>query len=118
MGSTRARKSRKALYQASLHTKKGFVHAGLSDELAKKLGTQKRSVAVRKGDTVRVLCGSKKGHTGKVMSVGLAYSVVYVEGVTQRNSKGIEKPSPLPSSKLQITDGEFSGWRKKILERR
>ncbi|OIO21700.1 50S ribosomal protein L24 [Candidatus Micrarchaeota archaeon CG11_big_fil_rev_8_21_14_0_20_47_5] len=117
MGSTKARKSRKRLFSAPLHIRKAGMHAGLSEELRQKLKTKRNSVAVRKGDTVKVISGKRKGTTGKVMAADTRNACVFMEGASKRNSKGIEKPIPINPSNLQIIDGDFSGWRKKILER-
>ncbi|MEM2963558.1 MAG: 50S ribosomal protein L24 [Candidatus Anstonellales archaeon] len=117
MGSTRARKSRKAMLNAPLHKKRALLHAGLSEDLAKKLGTRRRTIPVRKGDTIKILSGSRADTVGKVISVDVKNTAVYVEGITKKNSRGIEKLVPLHPSSLQIIDGDFSGWRKKIIER-
>ncbi len=47
------RKQRKYLANAPLHIKRKFLSANLSKELRKKHG--KRSIPIRKGDTVRIM---------------------------------------------------------------
>lgn len=55
--STKARKQRKARANAPLHKKRRMVSAHLDSALMKEYNV--RSVAVRKGDTVRVIRGDK-----------------------------------------------------------
>ena len=117
MGSTKQRKSRKKLYTAKLHEKKAYLNARISKELAEKLNTKKRSIPLKKGDSVMLMVGQKKSHKGKILKVELKDSRVYMEGVSKKNAKGIEKPVPIHPSNLTITDGDFTGWRKKILAR-
>ncbi|MCK4857442.1 MAG: 50S ribosomal protein L24 [candidate division Zixibacteria bacterium] len=70
---------------------------------------------IRKGDTVKVLCGKNRGKTGKVLKVDPRKHRVIVEGVnlikkhsrpTQRNQKGgiIEKEGSLHISNVQLMD--------------
>ena len=72
---------------------------------------------MHKGDRVRLMRGERKGHTGKVMDVDLADLKVYVEGVTRRNAKGVEKLSPIDPSNLLLVEGEFSKDRLAMIQR-
>lgn len=116
--SKQPRKQRKWLYNAPLHESHALVHVHLSKELRAKLKTKKRAIAVRKGDRVKVMRGSRKGHVGKVTEVSLNDAKVSVEGVNIRRAKGTEVPKWLEPSNLMITDGDFSKDRKGILERK
>ena len=70
---------------------------------------------IRKGDTVRILCGKNRGKVGKVLKVDIRKKKVIVEGVnlvkkhsrpTQRNPKGgiVEKEGHLHVSNVQLMD--------------
>ncbi|MCX8194625.1 MAG: 50S ribosomal protein L24 [Candidatus Micrarchaeota archaeon] len=117
MVSAKPRKQRKLRYSAPMHIRKKMVSAHLSPELRAKLGTKKRSIPLRKGDTVKIMRGDKKGHKGKVMEVSLNDLKAYVEGVVSRTAKGVEKLIPIDPSNLLIIDGDFSKDRLRILER-
>ena len=115
--SIQPRKQRKFRYNAPLHLRRKMVGVHLSDELKAKLSTKRRSAPVHKGDRVRLMRGERKGHTGKVMDVDLADLKVYVEGVTRRNAKGVEKLSPIDPSNLLRVEGEFSKDRLAMIQR-
>jgi large subunit ribosomal protein L24 len=115
--SVQPRKQRKFRYTAPLHLRRKMVAAHLGKELAAKLGTSRRSVGVRKGDKVKLMRGEKKGHTGKVVEVDLSSLKVYVEGVSRRNAKGVEKPYPVDPSNLLVLEGDFSKNRLAMIQR-
>ena len=115
--SIQPRKQRKFRYNAPLHLRRKMVGVHLSDELKAKLSTKRRSAPVHKGDRVRLMRGERKGHTGKVMDVALADLKVYVEGVTRRTAKGVEKLSPIDPSNLLLVEGEFSKDRLAMIQR-
>ncbi|MCX8197159.1 MAG: 50S ribosomal protein L24 [Candidatus Micrarchaeota archaeon] len=117
MVSKQPRKQRKLRFLAPLHIRKKLVSAHLSDELKAKLGTKRRSIPVRKGDKVKLMRGEKKGHIGKVTKVNLSTLKIFVEGVTIRNSKGIEKQIPIDPSNVMILEGDFSKDRLKMIQR-
>ena len=54
-----------------MHTRQHFVHSHIDKALQAKLNIKKRAVQISKGDTVKVMAGSKKGNTGKVTRVNL-----------------------------------------------
>ena len=115
--SIQPRKQRKFRYNAPLHLRRKMMGVHISKELRAKLSTKRRSVPVRKGDRVKVMRGESKNHAGKVLEVMLSDLKVYVEGVTQRNSKGVEKPMPLDPSNLLLLEGDFSKDRLQMLQR-
>ncbi|MBI2552325.1 50S ribosomal protein L24 [Candidatus Uhrbacteria bacterium] len=68
---------------------------------------------IKKGDIVKILTGTSKGKTGKVLNVFLQNGTVTVEGVnlhkkhTRPRKQGqqgqvVEFPAPLPSSKVAL----------------
>lgn len=117
MDSIQPRKQRKFRYTAPLHIRKKMVSAHLSKELRAKLATKRRSAPLHKGDKVKILRGDNKGKTGKVTNVDLMFLKAYMEGIVQRNAKGIEKPVALDPSNLLIMEGDFSKDRLLMIQR-
>ncbi len=117
MDSIQPRKQRKYRYNAPLHHRKKMVSVHLSKELRAKLSTKKRNAPVHRGDKVKLMRGEKRGHTGKVIEVDLADLKVYVEGVSQRTAKGVEKLVPIDPSNLMIVEGEFAADRLAMVQR-
>ena len=115
--SIQPRKQRKRRFASPMHLRRKLASAHLSKELKAKLSTRKRSAQLHKGDRVKVMRGDRKGVSGKVMEVDVVNCKVYVEGITNRTAKGIEKLAPLEPSNLLIIDGEFSKDRAGMLAR-
>jgi large subunit ribosomal protein L24 len=116
--STKARKQRKARANAPLHKKRRMVSAHLDSALMKEYNV--RSVAVRKGDTVRVIRGDKdfKASESKVASIDLKHMKLIIENVTVPKADGTQKPKPVDPSNVLLTKLELSDpWRKEKLDR-
>jgi len=116
--STKARKQRKARANAPLHKRKRMVSAHLDSALMKEYNV--RSVAVRKGDTVRVIRGDKdfKASEAKVASVDLKSLKLIIENVTVPKADGTQKPKPVDPSNVLLTKLDLSDpWRKEKLDR-
>ena len=116
MKSIKPRKQRKMLYNAPLHTKRKWLASHLSENLLLKY--DKRSIPVIKGDTVKVMRGSYRGHEDKVVQINVKKQTVEIEGVmtVKADGKKIAKslhPSNLLITKLNLTDK----WRRNKLER-
>lgn len=94
-------KNRKRRIHADLHVKQKFVSAHLSKELRAKM--KKRSLPVRKGDTVKVVRGRFKKKTGKVTAVHLKNGFVFVEGCLFSRQGGKEIQAPLRANSLLLT---------------
>ena len=94
-----------------------MVASHISKELRQKLSTARRSAPVHKGDKVKIMVGDSRGKTGKVTTVDLSALKVYIEGVTHKNAKGIEKPMPLDPSNLMIIEGNFTKDRLAMIQR-
>ena len=77
--SKQPRKQRKYRYNAPLHVKQKFVSAHLSKELRKKYN--KRSMNLRKGDSIKIMRGQFKNKTGKIEEVSVKKTSVYVSGI-------------------------------------
>jgi large subunit ribosomal protein L24 len=116
MRSIKPRNQRKELYNAPLHKKRKWISAHLEEKLLLKY--DKRAVPVVKGDTVKVMRGSFKGHEDKVADVNVSKRSIEIEGITMPKADGTKIAKPLhPSNvmiiKLNLTDK----WRRKKLER-
>jgi large subunit ribosomal protein L24 len=116
--STKARKQRKALYNAPAHVRRKNVASHLSESLRKDYG--RRSANVIKGDTVMIIRGDGDliGTEGKVAEVNTRTSRLTIEGVTIPKADGTEVSRPIHSSNVIITKLDVSdSWRKEILTR-
>ena len=114
---TKPTKQRKMLYDAPAHVRHRLLAAHLSQGL--RASHEVKSLAVRSGDTVRVMRGDHRGVEGKVTRVDLAKYRVYVEGLTREKVDGTTVFLPVHPSKVVITRLNLDDkWRKKILERK
>ena len=111
--SSKPRKQRLFRLQAPAHARKAFAHSRISKDLIKKLGIKKRSIQVRKGDTVKVMTGSNKGKSGKVNKVETKHGVLLIENLTRRNAKGKELQIPIKTSNVYITDLDLNDKLRK-----
>ncbi|MDE1827986.1 MAG: 50S ribosomal protein L24 [Candidatus Micrarchaeota archaeon] len=102
--SSKPRKQRKFRFTAPHHFRQRFVHAHISKELATKLGIKRRTIAVRKGDTVKVMAGAQKGKSGKVQSVDMLKGRITIEGIARKNMKGKERFIPISSSNIYLIE--------------
>lgn len=98
---TQPRKSRKLLYNLPNHLARRRLSSHLSNDLIKKY--DRRTMVLRKGDTVRVLRGDFRGTVGKVLEIDVKARRVHVEGVTVDKSDKTKKPRPIDPSNLEIT---------------
>lgn len=101
-GSTQKRKQRKFRINAPLHIKKKLISSNLSKELRKK--HNRRSIPLRKADTVKIMRGKFKGKKGKIESINLKFSKVYVEGIQGTKQDGNKFNIPINASNLQIEE--------------
>ncbi|MEM2121562.1 MAG: 50S ribosomal protein L24 [Candidatus Woesearchaeota archaeon] len=95
-------KKRKYYFKAPLHIKTKFLSAHLSKELRKKYGF--RSFPLRKGDKVRVMRGSFRGHVGVVERVDHKKINVFVKGVEITKKDGSKVIKPIHPSNLEIIE--------------
>jgi len=100
--SDKPRQQRKFRYTAPLHLRRHFVHVHLSKDLRVKMKT--RAVAVKTGDKVKVMRGNFAGKEGKVMSVNLTRTKIFIEGMTAKKQKGKEVAVPFEPSNLMIME--------------
>lgn len=116
MKSTKPSKQRRDLYNAPLHLKRKWTSSHLEENLLLKY--DKRNLPVIKGDTVKVLRGSYKGHEDKVVHVNVKKQTLEIEGLTlvKADNKKIAKPihpSNVIITKLNLTDK----WRRNKIEK-
>ena len=100
--SKQPRKQRKYRHNAPLHIRRSFLSSHLSRELRKKF--QKRAVPVRKGDKVKIMTGSFRGHTGSVDRVITKTLKVYVTGAERIKKDGSKKTLWFDPSNLLIME--------------
>ncbi len=106
--SGKPRMQRKYRYTAPMHSRQHFLHVHLSKEARQKLGIKMRAVQVSKGDTVKIMSGSKKGTTGKVTRVSLRGGVLYIDSYKRKDAKGKELSVAVNASNVYITDLNLS----------
>jgi large subunit ribosomal protein L24 len=110
------RSIRRSQLKASLHLKSRFLSAHLSEELRRKYG--RRSIRVRKGDTVKVMRGDYKGVQGKILRVFVKEGFVTIEGLTREKVRGENVPVKIrPSNLLVVALNLDDKARKQALER-
>ncbi len=115
--STKPRKQRKYRAKAPLHIKQRLSHSHLSKDLRKKYS--KRNIGLRKGDKVRIITGNFKKHEGKVESIDLKRSRVFVAGAESAKKDGSKRNVPIHPSNLMIVELNMDDkQRQKILERK
>lgn len=108
---------RRRWFKASLHRRRKFLSAPLSQELRAQYGT--RSMPVRKGDIVVVLKGDWKMKEGKVTRVDIKGMRIYIEGLTRERMDGSTAPIPVRPWNVVITRLDLSDpKRRRVLERR
>ena len=100
--SKQPRKQRKYRVNAPLHIKHKFMGTHLCAELRKK--HNKRAVAVRKEDKVKIMRGQFKGHVGKVDRVDVKREKAYVRGVEITKKDGTKAFLPTHPSNLMILE--------------
>ncbi len=101
------RKKRKALYNSPLHQRQKQVAAHLSKELRAK--EKKRSIAVHKGDKIRVVRGVFKKKEGKIVEVSLKKRKIFVEGCVAKKQGGKEVFASIDASNVLIIELEKRG---------
>ncbi len=116
MMSKKPRKQRKKMFNAPLHIKRKFIGAHLEENLLLKY--DKRAVPVVRGDSIRVMRGSFKGHEDKIVKVNVKKRCIEIEGITMSKADGNKIAKPIHSSNVIITKLNLTDkWRRKKLER-
>jgi len=97
-------KQRKFLAKMPLHRRSKIMSGHLSRPLRKEL--RKRSLPVRKGDTVKIMRGDNKGKEGKITKVDYKKAFVFIDKMVDKKVDGKEIPFPLQPSNLLIVELE------------
>jgi len=115
MKSSKARKQRKAFFNAPLHQRRKQIGSHLEENLLLKY--DKRRVPIVQGDTVKIMRGAFKGHENKVTGIHLKKHLVEIEGVTITKADGKQVAKPVHPSNLLITKLNLTDkWRRQRLE--
>jgi large subunit ribosomal protein L24 len=114
--SNQPRKQRKYLANAPFHLREKMLCSHLSKELRQKYG--RRSFALRKGDTVKVMNGEYRGKTGKIGVIDLTKIRVTIEGIqiTKKDGSKVNiffKPCKLLITELNLDDAKRQASIKK-----
>jgi large subunit ribosomal protein L24 len=115
--SRQPRRQRKAMYDADHQERRRRMAVPLSRELRTRYG--RRSLPVRKGDTVRVLSGSYStvGEERRVAKVNRRDYRLTLDNVTTKTADAKLKPLPIRASHLVLTKLNLSDpWRRRILK--
>lgn len=108
--SKQPRKQRKYRAKAPMHIKRKLLGTALSKDLRKKHGTN--SIAVRKGDAVKIMKGKFKGKQGKIIDINTKYSKVYIEGIQIKKQDGSKANVPVRPSNLQVIELNLSDKKR------
>jgi len=100
--SKQPRKQRKYRLFAPLHIKQKFTNAHFSKELRKKF--HRRSLNLRKGDSVKIMNGQFKNKIGKIEEVNLKKTSVYLSDIKITKRDGTNTRYPIHPSNLIITE--------------
>jgi len=116
MKSIKSRKQRKEYFNAPLHKRRKWMSAHLEENLLLKY--DRRRIPVVKGDTVKVMRGSFKGHEDKVSQVNVRRRQIEIEGLVMTKADGKKIAKPIHASNLLITKLNLTDrWRREKLER-
>ncbi len=110
--SKQPRKQRKYRHNAPLHIKSKFMAAHLSQDLKKEY--KKRSITLRKGDSVKILRGQFKSRTGKIDRVNLKKTKVYITGIETTKKDGTKIKVYFSPSNLQIQELDLEDKKRRI----
>jgi large subunit ribosomal protein L24 len=116
MKSLKPRKQRKEYFNAPLHKKRKWISSHLEENLLLKY--DRRRITIVKGDAIKVMRGSFKGHEGKITNVNQRRRFVEVEGLVMTKADGKKIAKPIHASNLLITKLNLTDrWRREKLEK-
>ncbi len=102
--SSKPRYQRRFRFNAPMHQRQHFLHVHIDKALRSKLKIANRTVQVSKGDTVKVMSGSKRGSTGKVIAVDLRSGRIMLDSLSRKSLRGKELKLKIYASNVYITD--------------
>ncbi len=100
--SKQPRKQRKYRFNAPLHVKSSFLNVHLSKELRQKYG--RRTIRVRTGDKVKIMRGQFAKIEGKIESVNLKKSKIFVAKAEIQKKDGSKARYPINPSNVLVTE--------------
>ncbi len=106
------RKQRKRHWNAPLHHRKRLVRGHLAPKYLE--AGRRRSLTVRKGDTVLIMRGEHKGEEGKVEKVDLRRQLITIEGITQAKADESQTARKIHASNLMIMKPDMSDRRRSM----
>jgi len=109
--SKQPRKQRLARYTAELHERGKFLAVNLAKDL--RLKHKKRSIRIKKGDTIEIMRGDFKGKVGNVSKVEIKKEKIYVEGIDIIKKDGTKIPKHFKASNLKITALDLTDKKRK-----
>jgi large subunit ribosomal protein L24 len=109
--STQPRKQRLHRLNAPHHQARKQMASHLSEELLLKYN--RRSLTVIRGDEVKLMRGTNKGKSGKIVDVDATRRKVTVNGVTHKKADGTEIAIPLDPSNLLIVKLNLEDKRRR-----
>merc|ERR1711920_169983 len=114
--SSQRRKSRKAYFTAPSSIRRKLMSGTLSKELRKKWDV--RSIPVRHGDTVKIMCGPNKNREGKVTQVYRRRWCIHIEKIVKEKTNGQQANLPVHPSNVVITTLRLDKDRKTMLAKK
>jgi large subunit ribosomal protein L24 len=109
------RRQRKSVYDATTFERRILMTVPLSRELRRRF--HKRSIPIRKGDTVRVMSGSFVGREERVAKIDRRGYSVTLDNVTLKSGEAKLKPLPIRTSHLVLTKLNLAdAWRREALQ--
>ena len=114
--SSKARKQRKAHFNAPSHERRIRMSAPLSKELREKYNV--RSLPIRRDDEVMVVRGHFADREGKVSQCYRKKYVIHIERVTREKANGQSVSVGVHPSNVVITKIKLDKDRKALLERK
>ncbi|MGA7923002.1 MAG: 50S ribosomal protein L24 [Thermoplasmata archaeon] len=113
--STQARRQRRAVFSAHSFVRRRRMTVPLSRELRARY--HRRSLPLRKGDTVRIIGGSYVGREERVAKVTTRNYAVTLDNVTGKTADAKLKPLAVRPSQLVLTKLNLADpWRRRILK--
>jgi large subunit ribosomal protein L24 len=108
------RRQRKAVYEATTFERRILMTVPLSRELRRRF--HRRSVPLRKGDTVMVMSGSFVGREERVAKIDRRGYGVTLDNVTLKTGEAKLKPLAIKTSHLMLTKLNLAdAWRRRTL---
>merc|ERR1712110_1067972 len=92
------------------------MSATLSKDLRKKYDC--RSIPVRHGDAVKIMCGPNKNREGKVTEVYRRRWCIHIEKIVKEKTNGQQANVPIHPSNVVITTLRLDKDRKALLARK